>query len=301
MNWLYYLLEANLYLGVFYLAYILFLNKETHYVFNRVYLIASCVIAFILPVLQVSTLKQYITPDAPVAQIQQIPPPPPAYVITPMPQMAYSMETPAAHPLFTADDALYYGYWIGAAILMVLLMTKLVSLFRLISSRPVLNHDNYKLIYLDELNTAFSFFNYLFIGSRANNSPIIIRHELVHIRQRHSADIMFIEFLKVINWFNPFIYLVQKSLKTLHEYIADEESLAEDTDTTAYSAYLVNYAYGLSGPSITHSFFTYNLLKNRIIMLHQKRSGSLATLKYLVTVPIGAGLLCASTMAFSKT
>ena len=295
MNWLYYLLEANLYLGVFYLAYCLFLNKETHYVFNRVYLIASCVIAFVLPVLQVSSLKQYFVPDTtPVAVV-------PAYIVTPMPEMVYTIATPSPQPVFTAEDALYYGYWIGAAIVLILLVTKLVSLFRLISSKPVLNHDTYKLIYLDDLNTAFSFFNYLFIGRRANNSPIIIRHELVHIRQKHSFDILFIEVLKVVNWFNPFIYLLQKSLKTVHEYIADEESLAEDTDTTTYSAFLVNNAYGLSGPSITHSFYTYNLLKNRIIMLHQKRSGSLARLKYLITVPIGAGLLCASTMAFSKT
>src|SRR6185437_1894458 len=59
--------------------------------------------------------------------------------------------------------------------------------------------------------------------------------------------------------------------------------------------------YGLSGSSITHSFFNYNLLKKRIIMLHQKRSGSLARLKYLLAIPICGGLLCASTLAFSKT
>ncbi len=130
---------------------------------------------------------------------------------------------------------------------------------------------------------------------------MIIKHELVHIRQKHSADIIFIEILKIVNWFNPFIYLLQYSLREIHEYIADEQTAATETDTLTYSSFLVNNAYGLGGSSITHSFFNYNLLKKRIIMLHQKRSGSLARLKYLLAIPICGALLCASTLAFSKT
>ncbi|MBC7398693.1 MAG: energy transducer TonB, partial [Mucilaginibacter sp.] len=120
-------------------------------------------------------------------------------------------------------------------------------------------------------------------------------------RQKHSVDIVFLELLKVVSWFNPFIYLLQNSLKTVHEYIADEQTAAYETDALTYSSFLVNNAYGAGGSSITHSFFNYNLLKKRIVMLNQKRSGNLARLKYLIAVPVCAGLLCASTLAFSKT
>jgi hypothetical protein len=177
---------------------------------------------------------------------------------------------------------------------------KLYSLLKLTRSQNLETDGKYKLVYINQSATAFSFFNYLFIGTKVQGSETIIRHELVHIRQKHSADIIFIELLKIVNWFNPFIYLLQYSLKTIHEYIADEKTAIAENDALAYSSFLVNNAYGLGGSSITHSFFNYNLLKKRIIMLHQKRSGSLARLKYLVAVPICAGLLCASTLAFSK-
>ncbi|HWZ36194.1 MAG TPA: M56 family metallopeptidase, partial [Mucilaginibacter sp.] len=121
-----------------------------------------------------------------------------------------------------------------------------------------------------------------------------------HINQKHSLDILFIELLKIINWFNPFIYLLQNSLKITHEYIADEHTAARENDTLSYATFLVNNAYGTGNSSITHSFFNYNLLKKRIIMLNQQRSGTSARLKYLIAVPVFAGLLCASTLAFSK-
>ncbi|MGN8069168.1 energy transducer TonB [Mucilaginibacter sp. 22184] len=161
--------------------------------------------------------------------------------------------------------------------------------------------DKYKIVPIEDSNTAFSFFNYLFIGSKMKGTDIIIRHEMVHIRQKHTLDVLFLEFIKIINWFNPFVYLLQNSLKTVHEYIADEQTAAFESDTLSYSSFLVNNAYGLNGSSVTHSFFNYNLLKKRIIMLNQKRSGNLARLKYLVAVPICTAALCASTLGFSKT
>ena len=150
-------------------------------------------------------------------------------------------------------------------------------------------------------DVAFSFFNYLFIGTTASQSDTIITHELVHIRQKHSADIIFLELLRIINWFNPIVYLLQNSLKAVHEYAADEQTAAHEADRFAYAAFLVKNAYGAGESSITHSFFNYNLLKKRIIMLNQQRSGNLAKLKYLVAIPVCVALLCSSTLIFGKT
>jgi TonB family protein len=294
MNWLHYLAEANLYLGVFYLAYCAFLQKETYYQLNRVYLIAGCVISFILPVLQLGVLKPAevietttFSYSMPVELTQQLP-----VTTTIVPVVT---ET---HLGF--NDYLWYAYLIGACVVFAMLIVKLVSLFKLVRNAQRIEQDKYKLVKLPQTDIAFSFFNYLFIGSNAPGANTIIRHELVHIRQKHSVDIIFLEVLKIVNWFNPFIYLLQNSLKTVHEYIADEQTAAYETDAVTYSSFLVNNAYGAGGSSITHSFFNYNLLKKRIIMLNQKRSGNLARLKYLIAAPICAGLLCASTLAFSK-
>nr|WP_294790237.1 M56 family metallopeptidase [uncultured Mucilaginibacter sp.] len=295
MNWLYYLAEANLYLCVFYLAYCVFLVKETHYQLNRAYLLLSCVMAFVLPVLQVGALKPGLTDNTPVVSY-------PATQTIQYMEPSSIISTPVATvaPVFNINDYLWLAYVAGAVIVLLLLTLKLYSVFKLTRNTKA-KLGSYKMIYLKDTDVAFSFFNYLFIGTRAAGANTIITHELVHIRQKHSADIMFLELLKVICWFNPCIYLLQNSLKTVHEYIADEQTAATEADALTYSSFLVNNAYGAGGSSITHSFFNYNLLKKRIIMLNQQRSGKLARLKYLVALPICAGLLCASTLAFSKS
>lgn len=292
MNWLHYLLEANIYLAVFYAGYCLFLNKETHYTLNRVYLLLSCIISFILPLIQVGALK----PADALAQQSYVTITPAASNVITSPLVNY--KPVASH--ITLPDAVWYVYLTGIAVLSVLLIIKIVRLIKMTTNAKTLAGDSYKLVGLNDSNAAFSFFNYLFIGTKTAGSELIIQHELVHIRQKHSADILFIELLRIINWFNPIIYLLQVSVKTVHEYIADEQTANQGTDALTYSSFLVDNAYGLNGPSITHSFFNYNLLKKRIIMLNQKRSGNLARLKYLVAVPICGGLLCASTLAFSK-
>ncbi len=291
MNWLQYLVEANLYLGIFYLGYVLFLKKETHYVLNRFYLLSICVISFTIPLLQIGILK----PAEP--EIQNV------ILLAPVNVHYNNLAAQPAHSVmhFSVQDYILYTYLLGAVILMFILMFKLYQLLKLIRSKPVIAEDRYKLIYINGSNSAFSFFNYLFIGDEVPGVRTIIRHELVHIRQKHSVDIILLEIVKIINWFNPLVYILQHDLKALHEYIADEKTASYETDTLTYSSFLVNNLYGVSGSAITHSFFNYNLLKNRIIMLHQKRSGSLARLKYLIILPICAALLCASTLGFSKT
>ncbi|NNU34573.1 hypothetical protein HK413_11645 [Mucilaginibacter sp. S1162] len=273
MNWLYYLAEANIYTGVFYPAYCLFLTKETYYQLTRAYLLFACIASFLLPVLQVGALKPVeVAVAATVAYI------PPEYTATH--EYVPVATAPVVEHHLTVDDYLLYAYFIGAAIVFIMLMVKLFVLFKLMRNANRIAQDKLKLVYLPETNVAFSFFNYLFIGAEAHGANTIIRHELVHIRQKHSVDIVFVELLKVISWFNPFIYLLQNSLKAIHEYIADEQTAAYENDALTYSSFPVNNAYGAGGSSITHSFFNYNLLKKRIVMLNQKRSGNLARLKY---------------------
>jgi outer membrane biosynthesis protein TonB len=290
MNWLHYLVEANIYLGVFYLCYCLFLNNETHYVWGRAYLLFSCLVSFILPVTQLSVLKP----------IEQLTLQPVVYTrpvnYGPLPEI--TIDEPVAQ--ITVGDVLFYAYIAGAVITLMVLFYRLYRLSLLTRKSKAMYGDKYKLIQLNGDNTAFSFFNYLFIGTEVPQADTIIAHELVHIRQRHSVDIIFVEMLKVLSWFSPFIYLLQRSLRTIHEYIADEQTAAQERDALTYSSFLLNNAYGIQGSPIAHSFFNYNLLKKRIIMLNQKRSGRLARLKYLAAVPLCIGMLCASTLVFSK-
>jgi hypothetical protein len=291
MTWMRYLLEANIYLCLFYLLYRLLLSRETHYNLNRGYLLFSCIIAFILPMLQLGFLK----PTEPQVNITVVQMPVNGIAIAAKPVQV------APLPHFSWQDGLIYIYFAGVLIFAVLLLVKLARLL-LLTRKPSPAHDSaYKLIEIDGSATAFSFFSIIFIGAETRNRETIIRHEMVHVSQKHSADILLLELLRIINWLNPVVYLLQNSLKAVHEYIADEKTASVEIDNFAYSTFLVDNAYGIGGPSLAHSFFNKNLLKQRIIMLHQKRSGNLARLKYLLTLPVCAGLLCISTLAFSKT
>jgi len=140
----------------------------------------------------------------------------------------------------------------------------------------------------------------MFIGKKLTASEIIIQHELVHIRQKHSLDIIYFEIVKIICWFNPIVYLMQHSLKEVHEFIADNQIATTPKEVNHYTDFLISNAYGLPEMAMANNFFNKNLLKNRIMMLHQKRSGSLARLKYLVALPLLAGMLCLSTLGFTK-
>ena len=290
MSWLYYLIEANIYLGIFYLCYCLFLNQDTHYTLSRAYLLLSCVFAFVLPVTQLGILQPTI------AEVPQQ-----AFAYLPAnTTLQANLIAKQVQPQLTVYDVLIYIYLFGAAMALGVFIFRLYRLFKLSRSNRAINREKYLIIQLNDSSTAFSFFNYLFIGADIAQSQTIINHELVHIRQKHSIDIVFLELLKVINWFNPFIYFLQRSLKTVHEYIADEQTAAREQDALTYSSFLLNNAYGIQGSSIAHSFFNYNLLKKRIIMLNKNRSGKLARLKYLAALPLCAGMLCTSTLAFSK-
>lgn len=318
MNWLYYLAEANIYLGVFYLSYCLFLNRDTHYQLSRAYLVSSCILAFLLPVLQIGALRpvklveavRVRTSAAIPATIGVVHPHATATATKTTATISLSTTTPATvtkaattatATAFTLQRALYCAYILGAAVLFVLFILKLHALWRLIRNAQSVKGGKYRLITLAGTDIAFSFFNFVFIGADAPRRDTMIRHELVHTRQKHSADVIFLELLKIINWFNPCVYLLQNSLKTIHEYIADEQTAAFETDAITYASFLLKNAYGAAGSSLTHSFFNYNLLKKRIIMLNKQRSGNLARLKYLVAVPVCGILLCTSTLVFSKS
>lgn len=291
MNWLKYLLEANLYLSLFYALYVVLLATQTYHKLNRIYLLAICCISWIIPLVQFGFLIKPLNYNAnlPATGVNNI-------------ANTDQAGTAVQHTQLLSLQNLLPGlYLAGAFVVFLIFIYKLYRILKLTRSNNIMRANDYSLIRLNNSNTAYSFFKYVFIGDQVADEKIILSHELTHIEQRHSIDILFVEIIKIICWFNPLVYLLKRSLKTVHEYIADEKTASFENNPIAYSSFLLDNAYGLNGPSVSHSFFNYNLLKKRIIMLNKTRSGSLARLKYLVTVPLLGAMLFTSTLAFSKT
>ena len=288
MNWLYYLLEANLYLAAFYIMYKLLLQRSTFYNSNRYFLILSVAAAFTIPLMQLGFLKPPILLENDLTPYE-------------IPLETIEIATVEKAPALTTQDYVVYGYLIFALVLslkFIFSISKIVKIYLHGNKRKL---NNYTLVELTTEHTAFSFFNILFIHPEMAKNNAVLRHEIIHIKQKHSWDIILLELLKICCWFNPVVYLMKTDLTLLHEYIADEKTTAANISKHEYAMFLIENSMAAYSSSLVNQLFNQSILKSRINMLNKEKTANWARLKYLLAVPLGAGLLCASTLGFSKS
>ena len=266
MSWAHYLLQANIYLLVFYGFYKLLLDKETYFTLNRIYLVAAGLLSLSLPFLR----WEWLTTQ-PLAQ--------PVY--TGLDQLmgeASINEVQAAE--FNLGNFLALIYVLGVVFFTLRLLYQLLEVRRMLKTITA--------------GAAFSFFNRSAIDPQLPEFNTIQHHEEVHSRQYHSMDVIFFEVLGILSWFNPIIYLYKHSVKSIHEYLADEEAARFIGDKERYALLLVSHAFGIPVNHLPNSFFNKSLLKKRIYMLHQQKSTKTALLKYGLFLPLFAMTLVLS-------
>ncbi|WP_293788648.1 M56 family metallopeptidase [uncultured Pedobacter sp.] len=147
---------------------------------------------------------------------------------------------------------------------------------------------------------AFSFFNLLFIDPEMSQKPTVLKHEMVHIKQKHSLDIILFELIQISSWFNPIIHFIKNDIRLVHEYLADEATTEKDIAKYDYALFLIQNSCGNQSVTLSNHFFNSSLLKNRIRMLNQTKSTRWARLKLLFIIPLAAFMLFLSTTAFTK-
>jgi|GEM_PF-702609 len=288
MSWLYYLLEANLYLAAFYLLYKLLLQNTTFYHANRYFLVLSIMMAFTIPCMQLGFLKPPLE-VVPTMQLEEVP------------QQFIEVVATDQPTSLSMNDYLLYGYLalaIGLAAKFLFSISKIIRLYFNHQKREL---GKYTLVELSAEHAAFSFFNVLFIHPNMAKNSAVLTHEMIHVKQKHSLDIILLELLKIICWFNPIVYFIKRDLTLLHEYIADESTTAKDISKHEYAMFLIESSMASYSPSLVNQFFNQSILKSRINMLNKEKTAKWARLKYLLAVPLGVGLLCASTLGFSKS
>jgi len=251
MNWLYYLLEANLYLAVFYGFYCLFLHKETFYSLNRFYLIMATLIAFSIPLLQMGYLNNLFGRQ----------------------QYVYTVVIPSKiienDLSFTINDLIIYCYFIIAAVFTLKMCYSIYKIIVLSIHAKKQKAGAITYVELLDSDTAFSFFNLLFLNPDVIAKNTVLKHEMVHIRQKHSLDIIFFELIQIIAWFNPATYFIKKDIKLLHEYIADEVTTNTDIQKHEYAMFLIQNSFGTMPNQLTNQIFNQSILKRRINMLNK--------------------------------
>lgn len=261
MSWAHYLLQANIYLVVFYAFYKLLLDKETYFTLNRIYLVSAGILSFGLPFVRLSWFRSQT-----IAQ--------PVY--DGMDQLAAFTAMPAPLPEGSASVN------IGSILVLIYLSGVVVFSLKLLYQLLKVN----RLLKTNARGAAFSFFNRTVIDPALPELETIQHHEDIHSRQLHSMDVLVVELLSVITWFNPIIYLYKRSLKSIHEYLADAAAAQFIGDKQKYALLLVSSSFGVPLSTLTHSFFNKSLLKNRIYMLNQRKSTKAALLKYGLCLPL---------------
>ncbi|WP_165372161.1 TonB family protein [Emticicia agri] len=262
MNFLFYLVQVNLYLLLFYAFYRLVLFGETFHHLNRVYLIASALLSFGIPL----WYSEYVQSWLITKEINEV-----FYTIYD-PSMILIQPTKGVS--FTWGDILEGLYMAGMGIFTIRLLITLLQLILVLKNKDF------------EKFTAFSFFGYSFVDETLKKRDTILAHEHVHIQQLHSADVMIFEVIALLNWFNPVVYQYKKDIKHIHEFIADDIAAQNENSKADYAMLLFTQEFGLQPDQLTNRFFTHSTLKRRIQMLSKPRSRNIMLLKYGLAVPL---------------
>lgn len=275
MSWSHYLLQVNIYLIVFYAFYRLLLAKETYFVLNRIYLICSGIFSLAIPFMQFDWFSKREISQQIYVQVEQLN----QFVVQ-------DTAAKAIAPQFSWGSLIVAVYLIGVAFFLIRFAIKLLAVHRMFKGI--------------RSGLAFSFWNKKVVSQHLPEAATVNHHEDIHIKQLHTADVIFFELLGIITWFNPIIYFYKETVKNIHEYLADEAAAKFQGDKELYSMLLLNQAFGVNSNTLTNGFFKKSMIKKRIFMLYKERSRKTAILKYGIFVPLFAAALLLSSATLRK-
>src|SRR5690606_5391889 len=189
---------------------------------------------------------------------------------------------------WTWENILYLGITLAA----LLFAFKIAKVILMLIKNPKNKLGNLLIVNLLNSNAAFSFFHYIFLGERLNDNDkdAILKHEIVHVNQKHTLDLLFFEILRILFWFNPFVYMYQNRIMVLHEFIADQEAVKHQ-DKSQYYQNLLSQVFDTQNISFINPFFKQSLIKKRIVMLQKSKSKQVKLFKYALLIPIVFGML----------
>ena len=278
---LFYLLQVVAASGLLYSYYHLALRNKKFHRYNRFYLLMAVVISSLIPFLNIPVYFSVQESESSV-MLQTL------HVIS---YPAYYEEelVSASATWFTFQNVLYLLYFIILAVFLIRILFSLNKIRSLIRENTSERLDKIRFVNTDEPGTPFSFFRWLFwnrkIELHSEKGEQIFRHELFHIQQKHSWDIIFVELITVIFWINPFFHLIKRELKAIHEFLADEFAIKENNNWQ-YAELLLMQAFNTNN-HLVNPFF-HNQIKRRIAMITTSTKPSYQYLRKLMVFPVAA-------------
>jgi hypothetical protein len=287
MHWLFlYLFKLSISIGVVYLFYLLVLRRLTFYNCNRWYLLVYTACCFYIPCIDVSTLQLWHSLEG-------------NKMVTTIPSINFSHLSNKPSVAGDWDETCLPAVvqmilFSGTLFLLLRLFIQYVSFVRLKRKATLISSHGVKIYSVTQDIIPFSIGNAIFIQHDLQESDglkEIIRHEFVHVKQKHTIDILFTEVLCVINWYNPFAWLIRHAVRQNLEFIADNKIIQTGFDRKQYQ-YLLLKVMGSAQFSFAQQF-NFSSLKKRIIMMNKIKTARVQLARFLFVLPVAALLLLA--------
>ncbi len=277
-----YALKVSIAQLLFYALYALFLRNDTWLQLKRFYLLMTLAFSFAFPFINFSFPSEV---DIPVV-----------HTLTEVVVSPFTTEP------FEGSSSWHtwsvYVFVVGAAVMLCRLMWQIASIVRLRRSLPSHRQADCRLIFLPQGTLPFSFFRWIFISKSENYFSEVFCHELAHVRQWHSADVLLIHVATVLLWWNPVIYLWRKEMQINHENLADRSVLTSGCNAKTYQ-YILLQTYCRGQQMAVNNYFNVLQIKQRIAMMNKKSAWHTAT-KYLLAMPVAALLLLSNQLQASQ-
>jgi TonB-dependent SusC/RagA subfamily outer membrane receptor len=268
-----YLFKTILVSSVLYGYYVIALRDKKFHYYNRFYLLAALTLSVVIPLLNFS----WFTVEKPVlygsSEVLDF-----IFVADKVPQVVH----------FDWTDGLLMLMLLVGFVLLIMLFVYIFQIYQLKNKAEIVHMDGFDFINTDEDKAPFSFLDNMFWKKAISLSDIggqqIFKHEITHIQQRHTWDRLYCQIVSSILWMNPFSWLIQKELQTIHEFIADEEAVG-NSDVEAFAQMLLQTHYGNHFLNPVHSFF-YSSIKRRLIMLTTSKKTKYSYLRRVMILPL---------------
>ena len=284
-----YILKSTICLILFYLGFKALLSNDTFFRFNRWVLLVGIATCMLLPAIKIQTSEPLLI-QQPIIHLEKM-------IVGEETVVTYlSDNTPEVDrtPVVTPAKMIDWGqiiallYWAGFIFCLLTTLLSFRKMFVLIRSGRKLQQGRYTLIIVPSCVSPFSWGRYIIISEEDYEKypDEILTHEMMHLKSHHSIDLLFMECILWLHWFNPAIWLLKRELKDIHEYQADKGVLTQGVDATKYQLLLVKKAVGSSLYTLANSF-NHSKIKKRITMMLKGKSNNWAQLKLLLLVPVG--------------
>ena len=271
LDFLIYDAKVAVLIAVFYLFYRLLLAKETFHRVNRVVLLLTAVMSFVLPLCVITMHETVVVAAMPAVEVGEV--------------RAVVADEPTA-PLW--QMALPVLFIIGIVATLGYTVTSLAKLMLLIRhSEKHQQEDGVVICVTDHQVSPFSWMHYIVLSRQdyAEHNEAVLAHERGHIRLRHSWDVLLVDTLTALQWFNPAMWMLRQDLRAIHEYEADGAVLSQGFNARQYQYLLITKAASIGGYSIANGI-SHSTLKNRIHMMLHKETRRSHLVKLLALLPI---------------